>query len=53
LLGELANFVGDDGETPAGLPGSRRFDRRVQRQQIRLIGNLAHRRDETIDVGHG
>ena len=44
LLGELAHFVGDDGETAARVAGARGFDRRVEREQVRLIGDLPDRR---------
>src|SRR5581483_4242068 len=39
-LGELAHFGGDHGETLAVLAGARRFDGRVQGQQIGLVGDL-------------
>ncbi|MET3756696.1 hypothetical protein ABID08_004074 [Rhizobium binae] len=32
--GELADFLGDDGETLAGLAGTRRLDADIQRQQV-------------------
>ena len=39
LLGELSYFVGNDGEAAAVLAGTRRLDRRIQSEQIRLIGD--------------
>ena len=41
LLRQLLDLVGDDGEALAGLPGPGRLDRRVQRQQVRLLGDRA------------
>src|SRR5471032_2932609 len=58
-LGQLAHLGGDDGEALAMFAGARRLDRRVQRQQIGLIGDvvddadllgdLLHRRDGRLD----
>ena len=48
-VGELADFVGDDGEALAGLAGAGRLDRGVDRQDVRLLGELGddveHRAD--------
>ena len=41
LLGELAHLLGDDREAAARVAGARRFDRRVEREQVRLIGDRA------------
>ena len=38
-LGQVAHFAGDHGEAAALLAGARRFDRRVQRQDIGLEGD--------------
>jgi hypothetical protein len=43
---ERFHFAGDDGETPAGLAGSRRFDRRIQRQEVRLRRDLRNQADD-------
>src|SRR6185369_9020836 len=40
-LGQLAHLVGHHREAPSGLAGPRRLDRRIERQQIGLIGNRA------------
>jgi hypothetical protein len=42
-FGERAYFFGDNRKAAAVLAGSCRLDRRVERQQIRLVGNLADR----------
>ena len=39
-LGELLHLGGDHGEALAGLAGPRRLDRRVQRQQVGLPGDV-------------
>ena len=41
------------GEAFAGLPRARRFDGGIEREQVRLLGDAAHRFDEAIDVGRG
>jgi hypothetical protein len=38
---QCPNFVGHYCETAAVVPSTCRFDRRIQRQQISLVGNLA------------
>jgi hypothetical protein len=48
-LGELAHFIGDDGKTTPLFTGARRFDGRVEGQQVGLIGNLANRLDDAAD----
>ena len=40
---QRSHFVGDHGKTAAVFACARRFDRGIQRQQIGLIGNPAHR----------
>ena len=40
------HFAGDDGETPAGVAGARRFDRRIQRQEVRLRGDSGNQTDD-------
>ena len=49
-LGERAHFVGDDREAAAVIAGACRFDRRVQRQEIGLIGDAADRGGDLADV---
>jgi hypothetical protein len=49
-LGQRAHLVGDHGEALAMLPGARRFDGRIQGQQIRLVGDA---RDGLDDVADG
>ena len=48
-LGQLAHFVGHDGETAALLSCARGLDCRIERQQVGLLGDLAdlarHRAD--------
>jgi hypothetical protein len=39
-LGELAHLVGDDGKTTPLFAGARRFNRRVEREQVGLVGDL-------------
>ena len=51
-LGELADFGRDDREAAAVLPGARRFDRGIERQEVRLIGDLFHDRDFLGDRFH-
>ena len=49
-LGQRAHFVGDDGEAAAVIAGARRLDRRIQRQQVRLIGDAADGVRDLADV---
>src|SRR3954469_2196942 len=50
LLGQLADLLGHHGKAAALLTGARRLDRRVQRQQIRLLGDPGDRRDDPLDL---
>ena len=50
LLGELAHLVGDDREAAALLAGAGRFDRGVQREQVRLLGDAGDRVDDPADA---
>ena len=52
-LGQVAYFVGNHGETAALLAGTRRFHRRVQRQQIGLEGDIVDHADDVRDLGRG
>ena len=45
-LGELAHLVGDDRETTAGLSGARSLDRRVEGEQVGLVGDVGDLRGE-------
>ena len=50
LFRELANLVGNNGESPSGFPGASGLDGRVQRQQIGLIGYVG---DDVQDAADG
>ena len=47
--GEATHFLGDDREAVAVFARARRFHRRVEREQLRLAGELLHERDERRD----
>ena len=47
LLRELAHLLGDNGESASLLAGTRRLNRRIQSEQIRLPRNV---RDEIDDL---
>ncbi len=49
-VGELAHFVGDDGKAAALLAGACRLDRRIQRQQVGLVGDLADQLHDAVDL---
>jgi hypothetical protein len=49
-VGELADFVGDDGETAAGFTRTRRFDGGVECQEVGLVGNLLDQLDDAADL---
>jgi len=46
---QLSHFVGDHGKTTSLLTGARGFNRRIERQQIRLIGNFTNRPGDPAD----
>src|SRR3546814_14300242 len=48
-LGEGTDFLGDHGETLAGLAGTRRLDAGIQCQQVGLEGDLV---DQPDDIGN-
>ena len=50
--GQGAHFVGDHGEAAAHLPGARRLDGGIQRQQVGLFGNTANYRQHLVDGRH-
>src|SRR5919204_322309 len=50
LLGQLADLLGDDREAAALLAGARRLDGRVQRQEVRLLGDAGDRVDDAADL---
>src|SRR5690606_10138370 len=45
LVGQRPHLVGDDGEPPPGVPGTRGLDGRVEREHPGLGGDLADERD--------
>src|SRR2546422_11275698 len=49
-FGELAHLVGDDGETAAVFARARRLDRRVQREQVRLLRHAGDGDDDLADL---
>ena len=49
-LGQLADFIGHDGEAAAMLTGASGFDCRVERQQVRLIGAVFDRIDDLFHL---
>ena len=53
LLRQLLDLVGHDGEALAGLAGPGRLDRRVQRQQVRLLGDAGDHLHHVADLGRG
>ena len=50
LLGELADFFRHDGEAASLLAGACRFDRGVQRQEVRLAGDVGDHLDDFGDA---
>src|SRR4051794_34551200 len=50
LLGQLADLLGDDREAAALLAGAGGLDGRVQRQQVRLLGDAGDRLDDAADA---
>ena len=51
LLGEFLDLVGDHGEALAGLAGACRLDGRVEREQVRLLGDAGDHLDDLADLG--
>ena len=49
-LGELADLVGDDGETAAMLACARGLDGGVQREEVRLLGDARNGLDNRADL---
>jgi hypothetical protein len=47
---QVAHFVRYHGKALAMLPGSRRFDGRIQRQQVGLVGDAGHGMDDLADL---
>ncbi len=41
-FGQLSNFFRHHGKTSPAFPGSRRFDGRIERQEIRLLGDVCN-----------
>src|SRR5690606_13822967 len=59
-LCKSTHFLGDNGKAAAAFAGPRRFDAGIQRQKVRLEGNLVDDADDLtdlfrrrLDVGHG
>ena len=50
LLGELSDFLGDDGETASVLARARRFDRGVECEEVRLPGDGGDGVDDRADL---
>jgi len=50
LHGERLNFGGDDGKAFAGRSRTRRLDRSIERQQIRLPGYALNELDDIVDL---
>ncbi|MNH14212.1 hypothetical protein D3C79_738000 [compost metagenome] len=48
---QVADFVGDHGETAPGFTGTGRLDRGIQGQQVGLLGNAADHIENLADVG--
>ena len=48
-LSELAHLLRDDSKTTSALPRTCSFDRGVEREQIRLLGDAGDRRDDLAD----
>ena len=49
-LREALHFLGHDGEAAAGLAGGRRLDRRVEREDVRLLGDVRDQLDDVADL---
>ena len=49
-LGERANLVGDLGEATPVFAAHRRLDRRVEREQVRLVGDVLDEADDLADL---
>ncbi len=49
-IGQVPDLLGDDRESAAGVAGARRFDRRVQRQQVGPFRNQVDRVHDAADV---
>ena len=47
---EFAHFLGNHGKAEAMLAGARRFDRRVEREQVGLFGEVVDHLDDLADV---
>jgi len=49
VLGQLADLIGDDGESAAGVTRAGRFDRGIEREQVGLLGDVV---DHVDDFGN-
>ena len=52
-LGEPLHFFGNDREATTGLAGGGRLNRRVQRQDVRLLGEIRDQLDDFPDLERG
>ncbi|MNI66483.1 hypothetical protein D3C73_1220480 [compost metagenome] len=52
-IGQLADLLSHHSESPARIAGSGRFDRRIERQQIGLGGNIQNGAGQHFDFGNG
>ena len=50
LRRQIFNFRSDDGKSLARIAGTRSFNRRVERQQVSLVGNIADQLDDVADL---
>ena len=49
-MSEVAHFIGHDRKSTTGFPRARRFDRRIERQQIGLLGNAGDHLKNLADI---
>ena len=47
---QVADLLGNDGKAATGIAGTRGLDRRVQRQQVRPLGDQIDRVDDAADL---
>ncbi|MNC72218.1 hypothetical protein D3C75_1232420 [compost metagenome] len=50
--GQAAHFVGHHREATAMLPGTRRLDSGIERQQVGLVGDFADQPGDVVDLDH-
>ena len=49
-IGQIPDFLGHHRESPAGVTGAGRFDRCIERQQVRALGDQVDRVDDAADL---